>query len=425
VWTIETRTGVTFHNGQPWDAAALKANLDADRASMIEGRSALQMITSTEVVDPTHVRVSLSQPWTTFPVLFDSQAGYMLAPAMLDGSEAGPIGTGPFVFVSRVRDVLWTFHKNPHYWQPGLPHLDEIEFRPIPDEVARLTALQNGDVDVIHTNKPAQVEALKASDFKVVDYDNGEKDMVLLNSEQPPFDHLSARRAVAYATDYERWRQDLNHGVKPKATGPLSPGQPGYEEDTGFPTFDLARARELVQQYEAETGKPLEFEYLARADVENTGDAQALVDMWQQAGMKVTLQTLPQIQLIAHVATGGYQLSEWRLFGNADPLTALTWIRSTAVVPSPGVSLNFPRFRDAQIDADLDQAMAARDTQARGDALRALARRLGEQVPYIWLGRVDWVLAANPKVNGIYAGADGSVQSLGPKPWLASLWIAR
>ncbi len=424
-WVIGLHDGITFHDGTPFNAAAVKANLDAYKASGVSGVG-LQFVQSITVTDPSHVTVQVSQPWVNFPQLFLSQVGYMLAPSQLaapDPATAKPVGTGPFVFESRQKDVFWRFKKNPNYWRAGLPHLSDIEFRPMPDETERLAALRDGTVDLMHTNAPDSVLTLRGSDYKRVEYDNGEKDFIVLNTEKPPFDNLNARKAVAFATDYEKWRSELMRGVKPKATGPLSPGQLGFEEDTGFPTFDLAKAKGYVDAYTKDTGKPLEFEYVARNDPQNLSVAQALLAMWQDAGMKVTLSGYPQIQLIAHVATGGYQLGEWRLFGDIQPDTVSVWLRSTSVVPAPGVSLNFPRFKDTEIDKDVDKALAATDDKGKADANGAIARRLADQVPYIWLGRADWVLAANKRVNGIYPAANGSVQTLGPKTWIADLWV--
>lgn len=431
-WTFTLREGVTFHNGTPFDAAVLKANLDAYRASAVTSLG-FQFFDTVTVSDPRHVVVTLEAPMVSFPLIFVTQAGYIMEPSMLANPElaaTSPIGTGPFVFDNHVKDEYWRLKKNPNYWRKdadgkALPHLDALELRPMPDEAERLQSLERGDVDIIHTNKPEQVLDLRASSFKRVEYDNGEKDFIVLNTEQPPFDNLNARKAVAYATDYETWRDQVQMGVKPKATGPLSPGQPGFEEDTGFPTFDLARAKEAVAAYTAETGKPLEFTYYARDDVQNMRDAQALTSMWEAAGMKVELSGFPQIQLIARVATGAYQLSEWRLFGDPQPDAVTIWMRSTSILPPPGVSLNFPRFRDAEADGYIDTALAATDEQVKADALRNLSRRLGEMLPYIWLGRVDWILAANDRVNGIYPAQNGSVQTLGPKTWIGELWLSR
>ena len=101
-WTIGLRPGVTFHDGEKLDAAAVKGNLDYSRQSALTG-AILAPITSIIAVDDTTLTVAMTSPWSTFPLTLTAQVGYMAAPAMLrsaDPATADPIGTGPFVFVS-------------------------------------------------------------------------------------------------------------------------------------------------------------------------------------------------------------------------------------------------------------------------------------------------------------------------------------
>jgi peptide/nickel transport system substrate-binding protein len=121
--------------------------------------------------------------------------------------------------------------------------------------------------------------------------------------------------------------------------------------------------------------------------------------------------------------TGSYQVGDWRNYGNPDPDADAVWWRSTSVQPS-GVSLNVSRYQNPDVDAAITEARNAPDTSARDAAYRKVARLLGENVAFIWLARVNWVLAASPRVNGMYAAANGSLQTLGPKTWTGDLWPA-
>lgn len=109
VWTITLRSGITFHDGTPFDAAAVKANFDANKNSPQYG-SQLALLTETKVVDPLTVELVMNQAWATFPNVLTgdvgSQIGYMAAPSMLAAPDGGlkPVGTGPFSFVEWVQD---------------------------------------------------------------------------------------------------------------------------------------------------------------------------------------------------------------------------------------------------------------------------------------------------------------------------------
>jgi peptide/nickel transport system substrate-binding protein len=422
-WTITLPTGVTFHDGTPFDAGVAVTDLQAYKASAITGPGWLT-VRSITASDPTHVVIGLTKANRTFPLVLTTQAGYMFAPVMLtDVAYAKkPIGTGPFVFDTHTDNVLWSFKKNPKYRRPGLPHLDAIDFEPIPDNAERNAKLKSSDVDIIQTYSGPQIVELRQSDFKRVENQHGDKSFLSLNTAQPPFDSLTARRAVASAVDAAKWRKDLRADVATPANSPFGPGQPGYLADNGYPSFDLARAKQLVAQYQQESGKPLAFTFTAASDTTNADIAQTFTSDFEAAGMKVTVEQIPQINLLAKVAFGGYQMSQFRLFGAPNPDAEVRFYASNQA--GAGISLNFPRYSNPTIDAAIDTALSTADPSARDAAYQTVSKTLAEQVPYIWLGQEDWVIAANPSVNGIDGARNGSLPMIGPRTWEAELGLA-
>lgn len=423
-WTIKIPEGVVFHDGTPLDAAAVAANLEAHKGSSITS-AAFWAVEEVTVVDPTTVTVSLSVPFARFPALMTAQAGYIISPKMIEDPNLSltPIGTGPFVYDSHTPDEQWTFTKNAGYWREGLPHLDAIEYRPIPDNGERLALLEDGTVDVTYTSRPQQVNDLRGSDFKVVEYASGDESMLMLNTSKPPFDNPLARQAVAYATDSAGWREERTQGVDGEANSIFAPGQPGYLEDNGYPTFDIEKAKELVAQYEAETGQPLAFSFTTQEDQDNLADAQYLTERYTEAGMDVTITSIPQVNLVATVATGAYELSRFRLFNQPEPDADSHFLRTSSI--GDLVSLNFPRYDNPAVDEAINEALAATDPAEQDAAYQEVNRILAENVPFLLLGRSTWVLAADPSVNGIYAAQNGSLQTVGPKTWISELWIGR
>jgi peptide/nickel transport system substrate-binding protein len=427
VWTIKVRRGVVFHDGTPLTAEIVADNLEAYRNSFIT-KASLTQIDAIEATGPFEVQVRLAKPFRSFPSALATQIGYIVAPAMLKDPEMKdePVGTGPFMFENHVPKESWSFVRNPNYWQPGLPYLDEIEFRPIVDNAERTSALDAGDIDVLMTREPHAIEELRQSDFKLVENSSGEEEFIVLNTTEPPFDSATARRAVAYATDRQTWSEEVTDGLSPPVDSPFAPGQPGYLEDNDFPDYDLEKARQLVHQYEVETGHPLRFTWLTQADTNVIGESQLLEAMFEDAGMEVTVEAMPQINLIAQIAAGQYQMGRFRLFGqpNPDP-DAIAFLASSAILPPPDVALNFPRFDNDTIDDAIATALATEDPEIRQEAYATVNRVLAVEVPYIWLGRTLWVMAANQQVNGIYEAENGTIETLGPKTWLGEVWISR
>lgn len=424
-WTIGLPTGVHFHDGTPMDADAVVTALAAYKTGAITGNAMFAFETFTRS-DATHVVMKLNRPIADVPVLFTTQIGFIFAPSMLSADDElarKPVGTGAFMFSSHIAGQAWTFTKNPTYRRSGLPHLDGIDFLAVPDPSQRNSMLQSGDLDVIQTFTGTEINALRSSDFKRVENRHGDKTHLVLNTTTAPFDSVLARRAVAAATDSAAWRKAIGADVPIPANSPFSAGQPGHLVDNGYPTFDLEAAKRLVKQYELESGDPLEFTYLVVSDNTNMALGQQLVASYEQVGMKVTLDAKPQINLIAAVATGKYQLSGFRLYAHPSVDADFVWYRGESI--GPAISVNFPRLKDDIVDTASDEAIATSDPVKKSAALEKVNRRMAEQVPVVWLGQNTWMLAASPRVNGIYTAANGTIATMGPKTWIAELSVAR
>lgn len=431
MWTIGLPEGVEFHDGTPLNADALVRVFEAYRTSPIT-KLGYQIVDAVAAQDATHVVLTLNKPVRSLPALVNSQGGYVFAPAMIDDPSLAstPIGTGPFVFESHEPDVSWTFERNTSYWRTDedgmqLPYLDAIQFRPVPEPRDRGRQLTSGDLDLMHTADPQTILDLRSlDDLKRVENHNGLKNVLLLNSQTPPFDSLTARRAIAYATNLPKFRKEELLGVSAAANSPFAPGQPGYSETNAFPEYDLAKAKELVLQYEAETRQPLAFTALGIADAAHQSWMQIFGDDWEAAGMDVTVDVLPQFNLIAQVAGGNYQLGQFELFGATNPDADEYYWQSSSILELGQISLNFPRFGDSELDAAIDDALATDDPERRDTDYGTVADILAEQVPYIWIDRSTMMLAANPGVNGIYGSMNGTLGSLSPKTWIGELALA-
>lgn len=425
-WTITLPEGITFHDDSPLDAAVVAANLQAHLESPLT-KAALVDVATVEATGPMTVTVTTKQPWASFPYILTTQVGYVQSAAMLEAGRAGvstPVGTGPFVYESFVQGDRWTGIANPNYWREGLPHVANIEFRTIVDDITRQSALTTGDVDMVHTDYGPDVATFRArDDVQIFEDPDGEEEFIILNLAVEPFDSLTARQAVAAATDLDLYAQTIGEGVLEPINGPFAEGQLGYTEDTGYPEFDLARAAALVKQYEEEEGKPLAFEVSSVPTPQGLNEIQLLAGMWEEAGMEVELFTSDQAAHIIRVITGGHQAAYWRLFSSVDPDGDYVWWHGRNAFDPPTISLNFARNRDDQLDAALDRARQTSDLEVREAAYQEVSQRMGATVPYIWLSRVTWLYAASPKVHGLENMQGGGLGSLAAKTWIGEVWL--
>ena len=403
-YTIKARPGISFHNGEPFNADAIKANLDAHKASGLTG-PALAPMQSVAKVDDMTVRVTMSAPWPAFPAYMSAQTGLQNAPAQLADKTNGPrnpIGTGPFKFREWVVDDHLTVVRNENYWREGLPYLDEIVYRPIPDIQARRAALESGDVDVMHTSNGDEIGKLRDVDgVELVESDDfGDIGYIMLNVEKPPLNDVRVRRALALATNQDEVNQLRNGGVTAVADGPFPEGSLGYLEDTGYPDFDLEEATRLVREYEAENG-PIRFEFGTTTDPFNLGTNQLVQQQWAKAGIETDLVQVEQQKYIGQALVGAFDAYAWRSHAGVDPDQQFIWWHSALASPQGQLALNFGRIKDPEIDQALVTIRTNPDEAARKEAAEAVNREFGKDVYNVWLWHTVWGMAHTPEVKNL------------------------
>ena len=336
--------------------------------------------------------------WAAFPSSLTGQLGMVPSPGMLadpNGSRA-PVGTGPFSFKEWVPDNHLTVVRNPHYWRSDsagtpLPYLDQVDFKVIVEDASKLDATLAGDIDMAVSAVPADVIRIEqaAADGKLQAVQNQgetEEAFVQLNMAKPPFDNLTARQAMAYATDEQAYIATLDQNVTTPVYNVFREGTPYYRE-APYPRYDLDKAKSLVQAYEQETGQPLAFSLASLATSDSRLQTQYLKSVWEQAGMKVDIVQTEQTKFIVDAVTGNYQAVAWGQFGSPDPDYDYVWWISDNAAPIGQLGLNIARNKDPEIDKALRAARATDDQKVRKDNYAIVAARLNQDLPYIWLAR--------------------------------------
>jgi ABC-type transport system substrate-binding protein len=418
-WDIKLRAGVQFHNGEPLTADAVKKLLDGHLASALTA-PALEPVESVEVVDELTAKVVMNTPWAVFPVVLTGQPGYIPAPEQLDSPTGtqNAIGTGPFIQQEWTPDRQWVGTKNPNYWRDGLPYLDEVTFRPIPDNQARFDSVRTGDINVMHTTDDDVIlqarDEAEAGDAQIIeDGSGGEETFIMLNTLVPPLDDERVRQALAYATDKQSYIDVTGSGILLPANGPFNPASPWYNpdvEDT-YPQYDPTRAQELVDEYEAEVG-PIEFT-LGTTPVPSNQEAIAFIaQQWAAVGIDVEQITTEQSQFIIDAVSGNFEANLWRQFGAPDPDGDYVWWVSQNANAIGEFSLNFARNKDPEIDDGMNTGRETDDTDARKAAYDEVQVRLDTDLPYIWLNHTLWALITDDQVRnvGVATTPDGEPQ---------------
>lgn len=386
-WTIRLRPNVSFHNGERLDADALIVYLEGVVASPLASVSLPETPTITKS-DDLSVQLAFTQPWSSMPLVFADQPGYVIAPEQVrSGDTKHPIGTGPFVFVEWVPDQSFKAVRNSNYWREGLPYVDSIEFRPMPDPTTRFNALRTGEIDVAEAgaSNARTLDELRADGLRVIDdVDMTGTHVLLMNLDATPTNDLRVRQAIVQAIDREAFRATVFDDSFPIVNEPYPEGNRWYS-DNGYPTFDPDRAHELVESYEAEHGA-IRLQIMAIAAGNGLRPVEYLDEALSKVGIDVEVVGLETVTFVQRFVSGDYQaVYLGGFFGYPDPDGMYHFLVSSNADPAKPIKLNFARHRSEVVD----QAMAAQ-RRTDDDAIRAqewakVWRAFATDLPYAFL----------------------------------------
>ena len=283
VYTFHLREGVRFHDGNLFDAEAVKFNIERmtnPKAPQYDPEAAQyssfiwSYFKRVEVVDLLTVKIHLSEPFADFLAqLTEGGLGCarMLSPYFWKkhgelGIKGHPIGTGPFKFVEKGKKGELVLEKNYDYWGE-LPFLDKLVFKPMPEPATRVAALQVGEVDMIFVPPPDTIQILKKSGFSVVQGSVPHNWFMCLNMKHPKMQDSRVRKAINMAIDKKGIAKRLLKGTAKVARGLQAPGCPSYDPDFIDYEYNPKRAKRLL----ADAGYPDGFKMTFQTSTAGSG----------------------------------------------------------------------------------------------------------------------------------------------------------
>ncbi len=297
--TLTVKKGIKFHDGTDFNAQSVKWNLDRFVGAK---RAELPNVTSIDIVDDYTVRIKMSAWDNTALIGMGYFAGPQISPTAWqkggstdkerdDWAVNNPVGTGPFQFVSRQKDVKQVYKKFDGYWQKGKPYLDGIEWNFIVDPTVASASFKTKEMDILWYLTPLVAKDLKASGYPITELTTGMGLVMfgIMPNSLPgsPFDKVQARQAISYALDTKAIVDTQFYGF---ATATQQWGVPkGYWAAPDFKgySFDPGKAKQLV----AEAGFPngIKTKLLVANTPENVAIATAIQAMLAQANINAEL----------------------------------------------------------------------------------------------------------------------------------------
>jgi peptide/nickel transport system substrate-binding protein len=290
-WEVRLRKGIKFHNGEDFNAAAVKFTLDRVRVSgATQVSSGFTTIADVTTPDPYTVQIVTKKPDALLPARLAQWGAQMLPPGYYkevgaEGLARKAIGTGPYQFDQWRKDDMLVLRANPGYWGEA-PQFATIVFRPIRDELARVSALTAGEVDIA-VNIPVDFSDRIRSGgttYLVQTLANA-TDVFILGSDAPLKDP-KVRLALNLAIDRQKLSDTLFRGFARPISQAAAPTDFGYSPSIPLYPYDPARARQLL----AEAGYPNGFSIAVQSSngyiIGDTLVVEAVVEMLKQIGVE-------------------------------------------------------------------------------------------------------------------------------------------
>ncbi|HEX2525568.1 MAG TPA: ABC transporter substrate-binding protein [Geminicoccus sp.] len=411
-YEFKLRQGVTFHDGTPFDAEAVKFNferlLDENHPAAGTGPFPLSFFFSSvekvEAIDPQTVRFSLTEPYAPFLSNLAYPTGLLVSPKAVTerGTEFGrqPVGTGPFRFVEWQGNRQVTIEKNPDYW--GDPaKLQAVIFRPITDANTRAAEMLSGGIDVMVEVPPDALAQFQGTeDFKVYEQAGPHLWFLILNTKEGPLKDKRVRQAVNYAIDKQSIADNILQGTAEPAKGPIAPAFAwAYDPSLqGYP-YDPEKAKALLKEAGAE-GASLTF-YVAEGGsgmLDPVAMGTVIQSNLADVGLDVKIETYEWNTFLANVnpgLAGKADMAEMAWMTN-DPDTLPYLTLRTDALPENG-GFNSGYYSNPELDKVLDEARRSTDQAKRGDLYRQAQKIIVDDAP--------WAFVAHWKQNAVTTGA--------------------
>jgi peptide/nickel transport system substrate-binding protein len=423
-WTFHLRRGVHFHDGSPGDAQAAAFSLlrkidpthPYHRDTFGKMDSTLKSVRSIEAKDAHTLVITLSEPYAPLLNVLATHSSYIISPAAVrkwgDDFETHPVGTGPFVFQQWQPQDRIVLAANKDYWG-GKPALDQVVFRVIPDNRARLIELKTEAIHLMDgINPDDREEILKTPDLRLDSKPGLNVGYLAMNTDRPPFNRAEVRRAVNHAINKQGLVKLLFRNMATPAKNPIPPTMWGHADQISDYGYDPDKARQLLK----EAGYPNGFEttlwampvprpYMPQPDK----IAQAIQANLAAVGIRARIVTHYWKTYLSKVYAGEHDMCLLGWIGTGDPNDFFYHLFDSDNTIKPHAS-NVAFFRDP---AAHDLILKAQRTIADPERVELYARLqqlVHDQAPWTPLAHAHQVLARDRRVHGVVLHQTGVIR---------------
>ncbi|HXZ06781.1 MAG TPA: ABC transporter substrate-binding protein [Paraburkholderia sp.] len=425
-YEFKLRKDVTWHDGKPFTSADVAFSIETLKKIHPRGRSTYANLTSIETPDPYTAILKLSRPAPYLLRAFIATESPIIPRHLYEGTDAvsnphtsAPIGTGPFVFKEWVRGSHLRYVRNPNYWDPPKPNVDELIVRFVPDLGASAIAFETGAADLGYRtpfplsdgDRIRQVKSLRVETAgSTYNYNVSSIDF---NLDNPYFKDLRVRQAVAHAIDRNVIVKVVAFGVGQVCYSPIAPGLKEFNDPTPTPyPFDLARANALLDEAGLRHGAdgvrfsvPLDFNPISS---EGARLADYMRSALSRIGIAVQIRSQDASTFIKRIYTDRdfafTTNGSSNLFDPTVGVQRLYWSKNFI----KGVPFsNATHYSNPRVDQLLEAAAVENDKQKRIEYFKAFQEIVAHELPNLNLYQPLFLTVANQRVRNEVLTADG------------------
>ena len=422
-YTFHLADGVRWHDGEPMTSADVKftfENILLNYHSRTKGGLS-GILESIDTPDDTTVVFNFTQPYAALLQRLNSTEAPILPKHVYEGvddvqtadANLSPVGTGPFKLESYQIDNEITLVRNDDYFKMGLPYLDRVVFRVIPDQNTQVLALEEGEVDYIWRVPGGEIERLSGDDSITLHNVNSGPGggfcipTLTFNSDREVFSDLRVRQAIAHAVNRDQMVAQVLFGQGRVATGPINSQMAfAYSDDVTGYAYDVERANALLDEAGyASDGTRFSIDLLVFSFGVFPKYGEVMRQNLAEVGIDVEVTPLDRSAFIPRVfGERDFDTNIISYCNNTDPSIGVARMYVSTNIGDIPFS-NGAAYVNPQIDELFNDAASTPDVARRGELYAEIQRILTAELPYLWLVETQFTAGSGANVGGLQANS--------------------
>lgn len=435
-YTFKLRRNVKWHDGKPFTADDVVFTFGEFLVDVHPRSKAVFQRTKVTKVDDFTVDFALDKPFAPLIRSFDTIGAPVLPAHVYKGTDfrknpgnANPVGTGPFKFKEWKRGEYIHLVRNADYWRAGLPYLDEIFYRFIPDAASRAVGIESQQLHLATQNDLELRDAARLSKLPYLEgtargWEWGSPiAWIEMNLRQAPFNDKRFRQAVMHALDRNQIRDTIFSGFAKVATGPIHSDSPYYEAGVRAYEFNPAKAEALLDEMGLKKGAngvrtTVKLLGLPYGEVWNRA-AESTRQALRRVGIEVVLETTDAAGWVDRLRNWEFEMIMTFLTTLSDPALGVS---RTFVSDNQRKGVPFTNeagYSNPQVDALFAEAASATDDARRKKLYSDVQKTLVEDAAMIWMVELQWPTVMNRRLR------NAVINGMGPNGNFAEAWLEK